>query len=82
MIRPENYPEEHGKIPRPYMRGSSIKRRPTTEGNDGELEEDAQKLMQEISSRHGEVQAEDMEFEPELLQEMSEENVEEHPNYH
>lgn len=81
MIRPENYPEEHGKIPRPFMRGSSVKRRTPVGLNDTQIDEEAEKLIQEINSRHGEVQVEDLEFETELQKEMQGDE-EEHLNYH
>lgn len=84
MIRPENYPDEHGKIPRPYMRGSLVKRRTSLESSSSLANEEATRLMEDIDSRHGQVEEEDMEFEPELLKEMQNEagEVQEHANYH
>lgn len=84
MIRPENYPDEHGKIPRPYMRGSLVKRRTSLESSSSLANEEATRLMEDIDSRHGQVEEEDMEFEPELLQEMQNEagEIQEHTNYH
>ncbi|CCH60121.1 hypothetical protein TBLA_0C03170 [Henningerozyma blattae CBS 6284] len=38
MLRPENYPEEEGKIPRPWLRGSSVKSTTSSKYKDTELE--------------------------------------------
>lgn len=81
MVRPENYPEEHGKIPRPYLRGSMSKQNRLRENSGKGASEDGKKTMEEINSRHGEVQPEDLEFEPELMREMEDGSSPE-INYH
>lgn len=79
MIRPENYPEEHGKIPRPWIRGSSTKKKnsstaSTTTVQNGESEEDPEELLSTLNSKYGEVTEKDLEFEPELLEALEKEN--------
>ncbi|QLL33461.1 hypothetical protein HG536_0E03720 [Torulaspora globosa] len=81
MIRPENYPDEHGKIPRPYQRGSAAMLADLRESNGNETNEEAKKIMEEITSRYGEIEPQDLEFEPEILREM-EKNSHPEQSYH
>ncbi|GMM35275.1 mitochondrial 37S ribosomal protein [Saccharomycopsis crataegensis] len=61
MIRPENYsPYEYGKIPRPWIRGSSIK--PQRNQHLYEISEEDSKLSEQLNEKFGEVQEEDLEF--------------------
>lgn len=76
MIRPENYPAEHGKIPRPYQRGSNAIRNHPTNYNGNETTEDARKTIEEITARYGEVTPEDLEFEPEIMRELEDTSTE------
>ncbi|AMD22734.1 HHL036Cp [Eremothecium sinecaudum] len=84
MIRPENYPNEHGKIPRPWIRGSVKKPKNDThetlenKDDDGTLqnkndikakEEDGQELMSLLDQQYGSVNPSDLEFEPEIMEE-------------
>lgn len=73
MIRPENYPDEHGKIPRPYNRGSSKNYSIEYEkGTNNEEMEEAQRLVSELDKQFGTVRDEELEFEPELINAISE----------
>lgn len=76
MIRPENYPEEHGKIPRPWKRGDKIRGvryRSIPIENEIHLsnqqpdQEEYEKFMETLNEKFGEVTEEDLEFEPELV---------------
>lgn len=79
MIRPENYPEEHGKIPRPWNRGNKVSNRANyssvpiatdsdvIENLDNLNEEEYKILMNELDKKYGEINDADLEFEPELL---------------
>lgn len=69
MIRPENFLNEKGKIPRPYLKGSSTKQELEIE----EIEEDffidedgnevtASELEKELNLKFGEVTSNDLEF--------------------
>ncbi|QLG70536.1 hypothetical protein HG535_0A04760 [Zygotorulaspora mrakii] len=72
MIRPENFPDEHGKIPRPWTRGS-IKKTKIESKKDEESRanfEDAKRLLKEIDENHGPINEKELEFEPELLREL------------
>lgn len=84
MIRPENYPDEHGKIPRPYNRGASKSYGIEYEkGSSNEEVEEAQKLLAELDAQFGSVKDEELEFEPELLNAISEKGRNnEADNYH
>lgn len=68
MIRPENYLEEHGKIPRPWIRGSTIK--PTN--LDAMITEssttDSEKFVESLDEKFGKVHSDDLEFDSELLE--------------
>lgn len=81
MIRPENYPDEHGKIPRPYQKGSAAILAGLRESDGNETKEEAKKFMEELTLRHGEVEPQDLEFEPEILREMEKDSHTE-PSYH
>ena len=85
MIRPEKYPEEHGKIPRPWNRGNKMMGRtsyrsvpveneePTLESlniNDDEYKQ----LMENLDAKYGEINKQDLEFEPELLEAIEKED--------
>lgn len=76
MIRPENYPEEHGKIPRPYKQGSSggydieVERK-SSEGVSQQEAEEAQRLIAELDKQFGSVQERELELEPELIDSIS-----------
>ncbi|KAG0678917.1 37S ribosomal protein S22 [Kluyveromyces marxianus] len=93
MIRPENYPDEHGKIPRPWNRGNKMMGRasyrsvpveneePTIESlnlNDEEYLE----LAESLDSKYGPVKAEDLEFEEDLLKSVETEEEPNEENYH
>lgn len=79
MFRPENYPNEHGKISRPWLRGSKKMLEnyisvPISKPKDG-ISQSIEPLNEEISDeivktldkKYGELQARDYEFEPELF---------------
>lgn len=87
MLRPENYPGEHGKIPRPWIRGSSKKpKNKTSVGGKNETTEDAERLLQEITDAYGPLDEKALDFEPELMKEIErreEENQQDSKmNYH
>ncbi|EDO18496.1 hypothetical protein Kpol_1032p93 [Vanderwaltozyma polyspora DSM 70294] len=70
MIRPENFPDEHGKIPRPWLRGSSEKKNNKT-NRDIIIEDD--------------VEDEELQFEPEVLRAIQNMNQKDEPkdvDYH
>jgi ribosomal protein RSM22 (predicted rRNA methylase) len=62
MIRPESYPEEIGKIPRPYIKGSSIKPQRALRKDDQILTE-IDRFESEIIEKYGEPTEEDLRFE-------------------
>ncbi|AAS51290.1 ACR064Wp [Eremothecium gossypii ATCC 10895] len=87
MLRPENYPEERGKIPRPWIRGSTTKPynytvvpEKHTEGSN-EIEEGTA-LLKEITEQHGEVKEADLEFEPELMESLRDRSSTREADYH
>ncbi|GAV48165.1 hypothetical protein ZYGR_0I04620 [Zygosaccharomyces rouxii] len=84
MVRPENYPDEHGKIPRPYNRGSSKNYSVEYEkGANNEEVEEAQRLIAELDKQFGSVKDEELEFEPELMDSIAEKGRgDENNNYH
>lgn len=76
MLRPENYPNEHGKIPRPWKRGSSMKIRQNLHENVGgisKLDGEVNDLVEELNEKFGKVSDEELKFEPELLESLQEE---------
>lgn len=81
MIRPENYLEEHGKIPRPWIRGSSRPPKDKLEENpdpENDIEsEDGKEFMAQLDKQFGAVEDKSLEFEPEILQEMKKREKEE-----
>lgn len=88
MIRPENYLEEHGKIPRPWIRGFSKQRKDKPEEkNEHENDigkENGKEFMAELDKQFGAVEDKDLEFEQGLLEEMKKREKEQsvHINYH
>ncbi|GAV53179.1 hypothetical protein ZYGR_0AI04620 [Zygosaccharomyces rouxii] len=84
MIRPENYPDEHGKIPRPYNRGSSKNYSIEYEkGTSNKEVEEAQRLISELDKQFGSVKDEELEFEPELIDAVTEKGRnDENSSYH
>ncbi|SSD58872.1 related to 37S ribosomal protein S22, mitochondrial [Saccharomycodes ludwigii] len=67
MIRPESYPNEHGKIPRPWLRGSINKPKNSSlydavEKND----KDGNSLLADINKKFGEIKETDLKFESAL----------------
>lgn len=85
MIRPENYPDEHGKVPRPYSRGSSKNYSIEYEkGTNSEEVEEAQNLIAELDKQFGSVKDEELDFEPELMDAIAKKgkNTDEKTNYH
>lgn len=70
MIRPENFPDEHGKIPRPFLRGSSLKKTRLTNNTESEdtLDEELQfepevlKAIREMNSKGEEVNVNNLDY--------------------
>jgi ribosomal protein RSM22 (predicted rRNA methylase) len=91
MIRPENFESEKGKIPRPYIKGSSVKRDAVEfEEVEEELEEfyvdedgnevSVTALEKDLNSQFGEVSEEELEFKD--LGVETEDNLPERMDYH
>ncbi|AGO11322.1 AaceriACR064Wp [[Ashbya] aceris (nom. inval.)] len=87
MLRPENYPDERGKIPRPWIRGSKKKpynytlvpEQPTESSKESE---EGTELLKEISEQYGDVKEADLEFEPELMESLRERSSTRETDYH
>ncbi|CDF88144.1 related to RSM22-Mitochondrial ribosomal protein,small subunit [Zygosaccharomyces bailii ISA1307] len=74
MIRPENYPDEHGKIPRPYNSNNSPGYDIEVTDSKPEINSpEADMLLKDLDKQYGIVQDEELNFEPELLDAISRE---------
>lgn len=78
MIRPERFESESGKIPRPYIKGSSVKPSSKTslEGEefydeDWEINENDKELEEELNAKYGQVSSEDLEFEDDIMEDVT-----------
>lgn len=62
MIRPEAYEREHGKIPRPYVKGSNTKPQ-KLKGMDSIITEEDVEFEKNLLAKYGEADEEDLKFE-------------------
>lgn len=80
MLRPESYQAEHGKIPRPYIKGSSVK--PQKLRNEDQMisDEDIEfekKMLRETEEEENELEEEELE-EQELVSDFEKQIIAEH----
>jgi ribosomal protein RSM22 (predicted rRNA methylase) len=72
MIRPERYENESGKIPRPYLKGSTSKPNSNIFKEFEELQYDESlddsELAKELNAKFGEVSEDDLKFEDDILE--------------
>lgn len=67
MIRPENYSQyEYGKLPRPWIRGSSVKPQRNVAVPEAKVSEEDKLLEKHLEEKFGAPLAQDLELEPEL----------------